>query len=199
MYLFVGLGNVGKEYENTRHNAGFLCVDEIVNRYNFNNHITKFNADIYSGNVDNKKIIIAKPRTYMNRSGVAVSQIKAFYKIFLENIYVFHDDLDLDFCRVKYKIGGGSAGHNGISNIQEMIGKNFHRIRIGIGRPEFKSDTSDFVLKKFNSEELKEILNLNARIVDSIEELFKENKSEFVRGLNSLFLKKTSQAPNKKQ
>jgi PTH1 family peptidyl-tRNA hydrolase len=169
MHLFVGLGNIGKEYENTRHNAGFICVDEIIKKYNFSGPIKKFNADIYNGIIDDKKIIIAKPRTYMNRSGIAVSQIKAFYKIVSENIYVFHDDLDLAFCRVKYKIGGGDAGHNGIKSIQDMIGKNFHRIRVGIGRPEFKSDVSDFVLKKFDEEELKMVLKLGEKIAEDLD------------------------------
>ena len=106
MYLFVGLGNIGKEYENTRHNFGFNVVNDIIKKYNIINHESKFNSDIYTGFIENKKIIIAKPKTYMNNSGLAVSKIKNFYKIEPQNIFVFHDDMDLDFCKIKFKFGG---------------------------------------------------------------------------------------------
>ena len=186
MYLLVGLGNIGKEYENTRHNFGFICVDEIIERYNIGNHEVKFNADIYRGNIGEYSVMVAKPRTYMNRSGVAVAQIKNFYKIFLENIFVFHDDLDLDFCRIKLKCGGGAGGHNGLKSISENIGKNYNRVRLGISRPENKNDVINYVLRKFNSEELKKIRELNDDICYYITELFSSNKNNF---LNRIYQK----------
>ena len=185
MYLLVGLGNVGREYENTRHNFGFMCVDKIIEKYGINNHQTKFNADIFTGEIDNKRVMIVKPKTYMNRSGVAVSQIKSFYKIFLENIFVFHDDLDLPFLKMKYKVGGGAGGHNGLKSISEMIGKNYNRIRLGIGRPENKDQVIDFVLHKFNSSELKEIDNLNEKISNIIPKLFSDRKDDFINTFNN--------------
>jgi PTH1 family peptidyl-tRNA hydrolase len=183
VYLFVGLGNIGKEYENTRHNFGFMCIEGIIEKYKIENHQTKFNSDVFFGEIGGNKVIIAKPRTYMNRSGVAVSQIKSFYKIFLENIFIFHDDLDLEFCRVKYKIGGGAAGHNGIKNIDEMIGKNYNRIRLGIGRPLDNSSVVDFVLQKFSENEVKMTKSINEKIGNNVAELFKENKNYFLNAI----------------
>ena len=97
MFLFVGLGNIGDEYNDTRHNVGFIIVDKLIREYNFNCQGKKFHSEIFFGTIDCEKGIIIKPQTYMNRSGVAVSEISRFYKIPLENIYVFHDDMDLDF------------------------------------------------------------------------------------------------------
>lgn len=185
MYLLVGLGNVGSEYENTRHNFGFMCVDKILEKYGISNHQTKFNADIYIGEIENNKVILAKPKTYMNRSGIAVSQIKSFYKVFLENIFIFHDDLDLPFLKVKYKIGGGAGGHNGLKSISEMIGKNYNRIRLGIGRPENKDQIIDFVLHRFNSSELKEINILNEKISELVPKLFSNKKDDFISSFNN--------------
>jgi len=152
MFLFVGLGNIGKEYDNTRHNTGFLAVDKIIEEYNFINQGKKFHSEIWTGSINCDKGIIIKPQTYMNSSGIAVSEVANFYKIPLENIFVFHDDLDLKLGRIKYKIGGSSAGHNGIKSIDSMIGKDYNRIRIGIDRPQF-DDVINFVLKKFNEDE----------------------------------------------
>ncbi|MDR1498922.1 MAG: aminoacyl-tRNA hydrolase [Rickettsiales bacterium] len=183
MYLFAGLGNVGREYEYTRHNVGFLCVDEIRNTYNIGEHRVKFGADLFFGKIESKDVIVAKPKTFMNRSGIAISQIKSFYKIFLENIFVFHDDLDLEFCRIKYKLGGSSAGHNGIKNIDEMISKNYNRIRFGIGRPEDRRDVVDFVLQKFNTEELKCVSTLAKKISENVGTLLGNKSEEFTNKL----------------
>ena len=185
-YLIVGLGNFGEEYEKTRHNCGFLCIDEILKNYNITGCQKKFKAEIYTCELFSKKVIIAKPQTYMNKSGVVVSEIKKFFKIPIENIFVFHDDLDLEFCKVKYKLGGGSAGHNGIKSISEMIGKNYHRVRIGIGHPEDRN-VIDFVLKKFNSEELKQLNITNKKISDNLEYLFSDKKDLFI---NKFYLNK---------
>lgn len=183
MYLFVGLGNIGEEYKNTRHNFGFLCVDNIIKEYSFSDKKTKFNAEIFFVKIDSKDVIIAKPTTYMNNSGSSVLQIKSFYKIPPENIFVFHDDLDLEFCRVKFKISGGSGGHNGIKSIDNSIGKNYARIRLGIGRPKEKIEVVNFVLSKFSKEELTDIERINLKISANIPRLFSEKKDSFINAL----------------
>lgn len=187
MFLLVGLGNVGREYETTRHNCGFMCVDKIIEKYNISNHQIKFKADIFSGKILTNDVLVVKPQTFMNRSGIAVSEIKRFYKVPIENIFVFHDDLDLEFCKLKYKIGGGAGGHNGLKSIDEMIGKNYHRIRIGIGRPENKEEIINYVLKKFNGDELKQLNNILSLVADCVDKLFSDKKDAF---LNEFYLKK---------
>ena len=182
MFLLVGLGNIGQEYQNTRHNVGFMIIDEIINKFNFIEDKIKFHSQIFNGSIKNNKIIIIKPQTYMNKSGIAVSAISNFYKIKSESIYVFHDDMDIELGKLKYKIGGSSAGHNGIKNIDEMIGKNYHRIRIGIGKPEFKDDVLNFVLNKFKKNELEILENLFDKIINNIEYLF-ERKDLFLTNI----------------
>ena len=179
MYLIVGLGNIGTEYANTRHNLGFNLVDKLIEKYNIQNFQNKFASHLYQGTIKENKVILIKPQTFMNRSGISVAEVKKFFKIPLENILVIHDDLDLDFCKLKFKIGGGAGGHNGLKSIDEMIGKNYWRLRIGIGRPEFKNDISNYVLKKYNSQELKTLENLNQELADSIELFFSEDKKNY--------------------
>ena len=152
MFLFVGLGNIGNEYENTRHNTGFLAVDSIIKESSFVENGKKFHSQIWTGRINCEKGIIIKPQTYMNKSGIAVSEVANFYKIPLDKIFVFQDDLDLKLGKVKVKTGGGSAGHNGIKSIDEMIGKDYNRVRIGIDRPQF-GDVVNYVLKKFTEDE----------------------------------------------
>ncbi|MDR1495043.1 MAG: aminoacyl-tRNA hydrolase [Rickettsiales bacterium] len=170
--MFVGLGNCGKGFENTRHNFGFLCVDSIVERHALSSKRSKFNANIFSGILEGHNLVIVKPTTFMNNSGIAVAQVKSFYKIQNENVFVFHDDIDLKFCRVKLKTGGGNGGHNGLKSIDSMIGKNYNRIRLGIGRPDSQEEIHDFVIHRFSPEELERVNKLNSLVCDNIEELF---------------------------
>jgi PTH1 family peptidyl-tRNA hydrolase len=174
MFLIVGLGNIGKEYENTRHNFGFLTVDEIIKKYNFGSSNKKFSSEFYQGKIDGEDVIIIKPQTYMNKSGVAVSQVKKFYKVPIENIIVFHDDLDLELGKIKVKVGGGAGGHNGLKSIDGLIGKNYIRVRLGIGRPEHKDAVHSYVLGKFNKEEQKIVDDIRVRISDLISDLFED-------------------------
>ncbi len=179
MFLFVGLGNYGNEYENTRHNVGFIIADKFIREYNFINQGKKFHSEIFTGSINGEKGIIIKPQTYMNKSGIAVSEVARFYKIPLENIYVFHDDMDISLGRMKYKVGGSSAGHNGIKSIDEMIGKDYNRIRIGIGRPVFEGDIINFVLNKFTEDERVVIENICDKIVNNAN-LLLNNKNLFM-------------------
>jgi PTH1 family peptidyl-tRNA hydrolase len=154
MLLFVGLGNKGEEYAKTRHNAGFLALDLLAKYLEApQNEVLKFSSSVFSLDFKGQKIICIKPQTYMNLSGKAVLEAMRFYKIPISNIFVFHDDIDLECGRLKFKIGGGAGGHNGLKSIDEMIGKDYARIRIGVGRPEFKNDVSNFVLSKFKTDE----------------------------------------------
>lgn len=156
--LIVGLGNPGNEYSLTRHNVGFMALDsfapsDAVWKKEKNALTTRIDKDGY-------KIILAKPQTFMNNSGDAVGPLMAFYKIPLENIVVIHDDMDLKLGTSREKIGGSSAGHNGIKSIDNAIGKEYRRIRIGIGHPRdfnLPMDPVDWVLGKFNEEQLKQI------------------------------------------
>lgn len=156
--LIVGLGNPGNEYKNTRHNVGFMAIDAIAP----DEAVWKKekNALTTRTEIDGFKVIFAKPQTFMNNSGEAVAPLMTYYKIPLENVVVIHDDMDLKLGSLREKIGGGSAGHNGIKSIDNAIGKEYRRIRIGIGHPrDFESpiDPADWVLGNFDSEQLKQI------------------------------------------
>ena len=156
--LIVGLGNPGNEYINTRHNVGFMAVDFLAGADA--SWKKEKNALTSRTEFDGHKIILAKPQTYMNNSGDAVAPLMAFYKIPIENVVVIHDDMDLKVGDLREKVGGGSAGHNGIKSIDSAIGPEYQRIRIGIGHPrDFNSpiNPADWVLGKFDSEQLKQI------------------------------------------
>ena len=158
MKLIVGLGNPGNEYAKTRHNVGFMAIDFFAP--NDATWKKEKNALTTRVEIDGKNIILAKPQTYMNNSGDAVGPLMAFYKIPLENIIVIHDDMDLKLGTMREKVGGSSAGHNGIKSIDNAIGNEYKRIRIGIGHPkDFDSPLNpvDWVLGKFNDEQLKQI------------------------------------------
>ena len=158
MFLICGLGNPGKKYENTRHNIGFKFVDKIINQFEFNKlKMDKF-KELYSGEISNFKILIIKPLTFMNLSGPPIQEIINFYKIKLDNIFVVHDDLDLDVGKIKIKQGGGNGGHNGLSSIDDCLGKNYNRIRIGINHPGDKNLVSNYVLNNFTKDE-KDLIN----------------------------------------
>lgn len=154
--LIVGLGNPGKKYDGTRHNIGFAVLDEVAKQGNFPDFTPNkdFKADISEQSVGTAKVLLAKPLTYMNESGTSVQKIAQFYKIPLENIIVVHDELSIAFGQIRMRIGGQSAGHNGIKSIIQHNGQEFGRIRVGIKNEHTpKDDTSDFVLGAFTKDE----------------------------------------------
>ena len=155
MLLFVGLGNPGTKHENNRHNIGFMAVDEIILRHNFSEPKIKYQGALYEGQLGNEKVLVLKPLTFMNLSGKSVAQVANFYKIPSENIFVFYDELDVEPGKVKFKTGGGKAGHNGLRSLDQYINKNYHRIRIGIGHPGDKSLVHVHVLGDFSANEEK--------------------------------------------
>lgn len=173
MILLVGLGNPGIKYENTRHNAGFLAIDYLVEKFSFDKKSDKFDSDFFTGEIENHKIIAIKPQTFMNLSGSSVQKFAAFYKIPTDKIFVFHDEIDLKVGTHKIKFAGGNAGHNGLKDIDSKIGKNYHRIRIGVGRPEdSRLEISDYVLGKFSKIERNIIDQQIIEIAEKIETLF---------------------------
>lgn len=153
MYLLAGIGNIGKKYTYTRHNIGFLIIDEIIKQYDFIEEKENFESYIFKGKITSEKVMLVKPKTFVNNSGKAISKIVSFYKIPIEKVFVFHDDMDLALSRFKIKVGGSSAGHNGIKSIDMYIGKNYNRIRVGIGNSKGYLSTKDYVLEKFSKNE----------------------------------------------
>ena len=149
MHLLVGLGNVGKKYARNRHNIGFMAVDSVHSYYEFAPFRKKFHSDIAEGLINNERIYILKPRTYMNESGRAVAAFLRFYQIKVKNIIVFHDELDLLPGQIRVKQAGGFAGHNGLKSIGAHIGSEFRRVRMGIGHPGDKDEVTNHVLNDF--------------------------------------------------
>ena len=150
MWLLVGLGNPGKKYEGNRHNIGFMAIDAIADEYGFAGYREKFQGDLSEGRIGAEKVILLKPKTYMNESGQAVGRAAKFYKIEPSRIVAFHDELDLDPGKVRVKTGGGVAGHNGLKSIKAHLGTpDFLRVRLGIGHPGDKNRVSGYVLSDF--------------------------------------------------
>ena len=174
MFLICGLGNPGENYKNTRHNVGFHLVDNIILNFNLDKIKEDRLKELYSGVINNQKLFVLKPLTFMNLSGKAVSEIVNFYKIKLDHVFIIHDDLDLELSKVKIKQGGGNGGHNGLESIDQFIGKNYIRIRIGIDHPGNKDLVSSYVLNKFLVSE-EEIINKKVDImVNNIELIFSD-------------------------
>ena len=149
MFLFAGLGNPGAKYAHNRHNIGFMAVDEIVRRHSFAGWRKKFHADMSEGTLAGERVLVLKPQTYMNESGRAVGEAVRFHNIDLEKVYVFYDELDLEPGKLRVKLGGGAAGHNGIRSISAHIGPDYKRVRLGIGHPGVKELVMPHVLGDF--------------------------------------------------
>jgi PTH1 family peptidyl-tRNA hydrolase len=146
--LIVGLGNPGPKYELTRHNIGFMVIDELIKR----NSAQKLSSSSFNGELFKlSSHFLLKPFTFMNLSGISIAAVKKFYKI--EEVVVIHDDLDLPFGTLRFKKGGGHGGHNGLKSTDENISKEYIRVRMGIGKPEHKGETASYVLSDFNKEE----------------------------------------------
>lgn len=166
MFLIVGLGNPGKEYERTRHNLGFMVIDALADHYfSSSSFKEKFHGRYADGTIAGQKLVLLKPHTFMNRSGKSVLAAAQFYKIPPENIIVFHDDLDLVIGKVRVKINGGAAGHNGIRDLDQCLGKDYLRVRIGIHHPGDKNQVSDYVLGNLTAPEMDIMTPLIERLV----------------------------------
>lgn len=184
--LFVGLGNPGSQYAKTRHNAGFLAIDEIRASYGFSPEKSRDGGLVSEGFIDGQKIIIFKPLSYMNLSGGPVGRMAQFHKIPPEKIFVFHDDLDIEPGKVRIKQGGGHGGHNGLKSLDSHIGKNYWRIRIGIGHPGDKDLVSNYVLHPFSKNEMRILTSLAAAIADEAHLLYTHPEQFALRINNSI-------------
>jgi PTH1 family peptidyl-tRNA hydrolase len=157
--LIVGLGNVGNKYDGTRHNVGFAAVDAFATAAELSGWVLKkdLKCELAEGRVGDAKVMVIKPTTLMNLSGEAVQAVVHFYKISLEHMVVVHDELDVDFGQIRTRIGGSSAGHNGVKSVTSSLGsENYGRVRIGIGpKKPAQMDSADFVLQKFSEKEMK--------------------------------------------
>lgn len=172
MKLIVGLGNVGKEYENTRHNMGFMLVDRYLEYKNIPLKFKKkFNAMYVETTINNEKVIFIKPTTYMNNSGIAVRAFLDFYKLDVQDVLVISDDLDLDLGKFRLRRNGSSGGHNGLKSIISHLGTDgFKRLRIGISND--KDDVINYVLSKFSKKELNEIDTMFDTLVNVLDDYF---------------------------
>jgi len=169
--LVVGLGNPGPQYAKTRHNVGFMVADLLAARMGaaFKVH-KRSGAEIVTGRLGHRPIVLAKPRTYMNESGRHVGPLANFYSVAPGDVIVIHDELDVDFGRIRLKLGGGEGGHNGLRSIANVLGtKNFQRVRIGIGRPPGRKDPAAFVLQTFSAPERPEIPVICEQAADATE------------------------------
>lgn len=165
--LIVGLGNIGKEYDATRHNIGFACVDRFVADHDFPGWTDKkdLKCHLTSHQLGDTKVYVIKPTTFMNLSGEAVRAVADFYKINYENVVVVHDELDIPFGQLRMRVGGGAAGHNGIKSVTQHITEQYGRVRVGIGpKLHEQQDSSDFVLAKFSKEQEAQLVNLTKEV-----------------------------------
>jgi PTH1 family peptidyl-tRNA hydrolase len=172
LWLVVGLGNPGPEYSGNRHNVGFDVVETLASRIGgrFKSH--KSRADVIEGRLTGQRVVLAKPRSYMNESGGPVSALRDFFKVPLDRLVVVHDELDLPYAGLRLKLGGGDNGHNGLKSLRRSLGSGeFNRVRFGIGRPPGRMDAAAFVLRDFSATERKELPVLVERAADAIEAL----------------------------
>mgnify|MGYP001403865041 CR=1 FL=1 len=185
MILLVGLGNPTPDSNDNRHNIGFKIIDAINQKFGLSKQKPKFKGLLTTGNISNKKIYAIKPLTFMNNSGICIRELIEYFKIDVEDVIVFHDDLDVSFTKIKAKFGGSSAGHNGIASIDKFIGKDYSRVRVGIGKPSKKVDVADFVLTNFNEEEKVELEKVIKNIIDSMPILIDKKLDLFSSTVNN--------------
>lgn len=185
MFLIAGLGNLGKDYEITRHNIGFLTIDKIAEDAGVKISKKGFQSLYNLGEFENNKILLLKPQTYMNNSGNALREAKEFYKIDTDKIIVIHDEIDLPLGRIKLKKDGGSAGHNGIKSIIANIGSdNFARVRVGVGKPYDKDKVIKHVLTGFSTEERERLPEVIESARDSVYEIIRNGIEKAMNRFN---------------
>jgi PTH1 family peptidyl-tRNA hydrolase len=179
MLLFVGLGNPGARHAHNRHNIGFMVVEAIARRYSFAPFRARFQSRASEGHIAGERIILIEPQTFMNESGRAVQEAARFYKIALEDIIVFHDELDLAPGKLRVKVGGGNAGHNGLRSITAHLGNEYKRVRLGIGHPGDKSLVYSYVLSDFGRGEEAWVEALRKASADEIPLLVRGDDAHF--------------------
>ena len=184
MLLLVGLGNPNPNNTNNRHNVGFLVIDAINAKFKLSKQKPKFKGLLTTGKINEQKVYAIKPLTFMNSSGICIREIIEYFKINVKDVFVFHDDMDIDIGKIKVKFGGGNAGHNGIESIDKNIGKDYSRVRIGIGRPKNNSTGVEYVLDNFANEEKKSVEEVNNNIIKSLSILINKDLDLFSSKVN---------------
>jgi len=184
MLLLVGLGNPNPNNTNNRHNVGFLVIDAINAKFKLSKQKPKFKGLLTTGKINEQKVYAIKPLTFMNNSGICIREIIEYFKINVKDVFVFHDDMDIDIGKIKVKFGGGNAGHNGIESIDTNIGKDYSRVRIGIGRPKNNSTGVEHVLDDFANEEKKDMEEVNNNIINSLSILINKDLDLFSSKVN---------------
>ena len=184
MLLLVGLGNPSPNNSNNRHNVGFIVIDAINSKFKLSKQKPKFKGLLTTGKIDDKKVYAIKPLTFMNSSGICIKELIEYFKIDAKDVFVFHDDMDIDIGKVKVKFGGSSAGHNGIESIDKNIGRHYSRIRIGIGRPQNNSTGVEHVLDNFSSDEKQGIAKVADNIINSLSVLITKDLDLFSSKIN---------------
>ncbi|WP_336279473.1 aminoacyl-tRNA hydrolase [Bartonella sp. CB175] len=190
MWLIAGLGNPGLQYQNNRHNIGFMAVDAIYQSFSFSPWSKKFQAEISNGLINNDKVFLIKPQTFMNLSGQAIGEILRFYKLDLKNLIVIYDELDLPPGKVRVKVGGGSNGHNGIKSVISHCGTDYCRVRLGIGHPGSKELVHQHVLGNFTESDQKWLFPL----LDTLT----KNITALINGDHNLFMNEVSRTMKNK-
>ena len=182
--LIIGLGNPGQKYSKTRHNAGFWFIDALANKADVSFKAeSKFSGEVAKANIEGSTVWLLKPSTFMNRSGLSAHQLSSFYKIPVENILVAYDELDLPAGIVRLKKSGGHGGHNGLRDLRAQIGKDYHRLRFGIGHPGDRNKVADYVLSRPNQGDEIEITNAIDRALDVLDDIV---KGQLQRAMNTL-------------
>ena len=184
MLLLVGLGNPSPNNSDNRHNVGFLVIDAINQKFKLSKQKPKFKGLLTTGKIEEQKVFAIKPLTFMNSSGICIKELVDYFKIDIKNIFVFHDDMDIDLGKIRAKFGGSSAGHNGIESLDKNLGKDYSRIRIGIGRPKNNSTGAEHVLKNFSSDEKEKVGEVTQNIIESLSTLIQKDLELFSSKVN---------------
>ena len=184
MLLLVGLGNPNPNNKNNRHNVGFSVIDAINQKFKLSKQKPKFKGLLTTGKINEQKVFAIKPLTFMNSSGVCIKELIEYFKINVKDVFVFHDDMDIELGKVKVKFGGSNAGHNGIESIDKNIGKNYSRIRIGIGRPKNNSTGADHVLDDFSKDEKENVNEVTKNIIEALSILINKDLDLFSSKIN---------------
>ncbi len=183
--IVVGLGNPGRRYSETRHNAGFLVIDELARRWSIDCSKKQLGSEVGGGRVRDVKAVLVKPQQFMNRSGHPTRSLMGFYKVSVDDVVVIHDEVDLPFGTVRVKRGGGAGGHNGLKDLDRHLGdRNYLRVRVGVSRPPEGWDTADYVLGKWNAAERSDLDALVAKAADAVEQLLTEGLTATMNRFN---------------
>ena len=193
LYLIAGLGNPGDTYQDTRHNVGFAVIDALSSAYDVGLGKKKFDAVYGKGRIKNKEVILAKPQSYMNRSGIPIQRLLTYFKISIQDMLVIHDDIDLTFGRIKIKVKGGHGGHNGVRSIMDTCGNDeFTRVRVGIGRSEKGASVTNHVLGRFQKSDEDRLNQIVARSRDAVITILCEGTREGMNRYNERIIQPSS-------